>query len=124
MLMICWIICYNIISYEKPKMLKKEKMIKANNKNYIDIELKDLDVQYHGNQMPSTLEYKNINSIEEIMNDYNKQNNNNNLIHELTLVLGEPEVCEVAWCLGIRGINFLFKNFNIFFYFLWSFSFH
>ena len=67
------------ISYEKPKMLKKEKMIKANNKNYIDIELKDLDVQYHGNQMFSTLEYKNINSIEEIMNDYNKQNNNNNL---------------------------------------------
>ena len=68
------------ISYEKPKMFKKEKMIKKNNKNYIDIELKDLDVQYQGNKkMFSTLEYKNINSIEEIMNDYNKQNNNNNL---------------------------------------------
>ena len=68
------------ISYGKPKMFKKEKMIKKNNKNYIDIELKDLDVQYQGNKkMFSTLEYKNINSIEEIMNDYNKQNNNNNL---------------------------------------------
>ena len=68
------------ISYEKPKMVKKEKMIKTSNKNYIDLDLKDLDIQYHGNKkIFSTLEYKNINSIEEIMNDYNKQNNNNNL---------------------------------------------
>ena len=68
------------ISNERPKMLKKEKMAKKNNNNYMDIELKDLDVQYHGDKKKvSTLEYKNINSIEEIMNDYNKQNNNNNL---------------------------------------------
>ena len=26
-------------------------------------------------------------------------------LHELTLVLGEPEVCEVAWCLGIRVLT-------------------
>ena len=68
------------ISYEKPKILKKEKKAKTNNSNYLDIDLKDLDVQFHGNKKEfSTLEYKNINSIEEIMSDYNKQNNNINL---------------------------------------------
>ena len=68
-------------SFENKKNdLKTEKKIKRNTKEFrkiMDLELNDLDAQYHGNNISSTSDYKTIKSNEEIINKQNKINNNN-----------------------------------------------
>ena len=68
-------------SFEKPRILKTEKRLKNNRniyKNIMNIELNDVDVQYHGNNISSTLEYKNIKTYDEIINEQNNKNKNLN----------------------------------------------
>ena len=61
------------------KKLKRNIKSSLSHKNLMDIELRDLDVQYHGNNVSSTIEYKTIKTNEEIIKNYHRQNSNNNL---------------------------------------------
>ena len=67
-------------SFEKNNISKTEKRIKNNIKAYkhiMNIELNDVDIQYHANNISSNLDYKNIKQKEQRENNKDQQNKNN-----------------------------------------------
>ena len=94
-------------SFENKKTaLKTDKKIKRNTKQFkkiVDIELNDLDAQYHGNNISSTSDFKNIKTTEEIINKQNKINNNN---------INFKSVLENLNFNTLKNKNFNFENNN------------